>query len=146
LGILTTMAVVCGALLIVPMLLTLQFADLSNRPAEVLNDALRGSLYPANLATLMVPNIFGTDASYWGPGASTLADVALTDDGENYLFVGIVPILLLLWLGVIGGSAWRPGRRLMTGTLAIACLFMLGRYTPFYDLVCVPKTISEFIR
>jgi hypothetical protein len=134
LGVLTTMAVVCGALLIVPMLLTLQFADLSNRPAEVLNDALRGSLYPANLATLMVPNIFGTDASYWGPGASTLADVALTDDGENYLFVGIVPILLLLWLGVIGGSAWRPGRRLMTGTLAIACLFMLGRYTPFYNL------------
>jgi hypothetical protein len=133
LGVLTTMAVVCGALLVVPMLLTLQFAELSNRPAEVLNDALRGSLYPANLATLMVPNIFGTHASYWGPGASTLADVALTDDGENYLFVGTVPILLL-WLGVSGGNAWRPGRRLMTGTLAIACLFMLGRYTPFYDL------------
>jgi hypothetical protein len=132
--VLTTMAVVCGALLVVPMLLTLQFADLSNRPAEVMNDALRGSLYPANLATLMVPNIFGTHASYWGPGASTLADVALTDDGENYLFVGTVPILLLLWLGVIGNGAWRPGRRLMTGTLAIACLFMLGRYTPFYDL------------
>ena len=134
LGVLTTMVVVCGALLVVPMLLTLQFADLSNRPTESLDDALRGSLYPANLATLAVPNIFGTHASYWGPGASTLADVALTDDSENYLFVGTVPILLMLWLGVIGGGALRPGRRLMTATLAIACLFMLGRYTPFYDL------------
>lgn len=134
LGVLTTMVVVCGALLVVPMLLTLQFADLSNRPIESLDDALKGSLYPANLATLVVPNIFGTHASYWGPGAATLADVALTDDSENYLFAGSVPILLMLWVGVIGGGALRPGRRLMSATLAIACLFMLGRYTPFYGL------------
>jgi hypothetical protein len=132
-GVLTTMAVICGALLIVPMLLTLQFADLSNRPAELLDDALKASLYPANLATLAVPNIFGTHASYWGTGPATLPEVALTDESENYLFVGAVPILLVL-LGVAGGGAWRPGRRLMTGALAIACLFMLGRYTPFYGL------------
>ena len=134
LGVLTTMAAVGGALLVVPLLLTLQFADLSNRPTESLDDALRGSLYPANLATLAVPNIFGTHASYWGPGASTLPEVALTDDSGNYLFVGTVPVLLLLWFGVAGGSAWRPGRRLMTGTAAVACVFMLGRYTPFYGL------------
>src|SRR5262249_34105570 len=131
-GVLATMAVVGGALLIVPMLLTLQFAQLSNRPAETLGEALRGSLYPANLATLAVPNIFGTHVSYWGPGASTLAEVSLTDDSENYLFVGAVPTLLLLWFGVAGRQAWWPGRRLMTCTLAVSCLFMLGRYTPFY--------------
>jgi hypothetical protein len=134
LGVLTTMAIACGALLIVPMLLTLQFADLSNRRTELLDDALKGSLYPANLATLAVPNIFGSHASYWGPGAPTLPEVALTDDSENYLFFGAVPVLLLLWLGVAGGSAWLPGRRLMAGTVAIACLFMLGRYTPLYGL------------
>ncbi len=134
LGVLTTMAAGGGALLFVPMLLTLQFADLSNRPAESLDDALNGSLHPANLATLAVPDIFGTHASYWGPSGATLPEVALTDDSFNYLFVGAVPVLLLLWLGVAGGSAWRPGRRLMTGTLIIACLFMLGRYTPFYAL------------
>jgi hypothetical protein len=133
-GVLTTTAILCAALMVVPMLLTLQFADLSNRPAEALNEALRGSLYPANLATLAIANIFGTHESYWGPGAATLGDVALTDDSFNYLFVGSVPVLLLLWLGVAGGSAWRPGRRLMTGTLVIACLFMLGRYTPLYSL------------
>jgi hypothetical protein len=139
-GVLTAMAVTGGALLIIPMLLTLQFAQLSNRPAESLDDALRGSLYPANLATLAVANIFGTHNSfgnhgtYWGPGAATLPEVALTDDSENYLFVGVVPVLLVLWFGIVGGGAWRRGRRLMTSTLAITCLFMLGRYTPFYGL------------
>src|SRR5437868_3773429 len=122
-----------GALLLVPILLTLQFAQLSNRATEPLYDALRASLYPANLATVAVANIFGTHASYWGPGAATLAEVALTDDAENYLFFGAVPTLLLIWMGIAGGSAWRPGRRLMSATLAIACLFMLGRYTPLYE-------------
>jgi hypothetical protein len=133
-GVLTTMAVAGGALLIVPMLLTLQFAHVSNRPAELLDEALRGSLYPANLATLAVPNIFGTHSSYWGPGAATLTEVDLTDDSGNYLFVGAVPTCLLLWFGVAGGRVWQPGRRLMTCTLVISCLFMLGRYTPFYGL------------
>src|SRR3569833_681976 len=133
-GVLITMAAAGGALLGIPMLLTLQFAQLSNRPAETLEDALRGSLYPANLATLMVANIFGTHGHYWGPGAATLPEVALTDDSENYLFFGVVPILLLLWCGVVGGGVWRPGRRLMTATLVITCLIMLGRYTPLYEL------------
>jgi hypothetical protein len=128
------MAIAGVALLAVPMLLTLQFADLSNRPEESLNDALRASLYPANLATLAVPNIFGTLTGYWGPGPATLPEVALTDDAENYLFFGAVPTLLLIWIGIAGGSAWRPGRRLLSGTAIIACLFMLGRYTPLYEL------------
>ena len=133
-GVVTTMAIACGILLIVPMLLTLQFAALSNRPSELLDEALRGSLYPANLATLAVPNVFGTHASYWGPGPFTLREVALTDDSENYLFFGAVPVLLMLWLGVVGGSAWRAGCHLMAGTTVIAIVFMLGRYTPFYGL------------
>ncbi|MEA2869269.1 MAG: hypothetical protein QOE39_3984 [Bradyrhizobium sp.] len=133
-SVLVIMAATCGALLIVPVLLTVQFALLSNRPAEVMEDALRGSLYPADLANLAVADVFGTHHSYWGPGAATLPAVALTDDSENYLFVGAVPTLVVLWLGLAGGGVWRPGRRLMTATLASACLFMLGRYTPFYGL------------
>jgi hypothetical protein len=133
-GVLLTMALTGGALLIVPVLLTLQFAQLSNRPAESLDDALRGSLYPANLATLAVANIFDTSGTYWGPGAATLPEVALTDDSENYLFVGASPMLILLWFGISGGGAWRPGCRLMTSILAATCLFMLGRYGLFYEL------------
>jgi hypothetical protein len=132
--VLTLMVVTGVALLVVPLLLTMQFAALSNRPTEGIGDALRGSLYPANFATMAIPNVFGTHAAYWGPGAATLADVDLTDDSENYLFVGAVPTLLLLWFGLTGSRAWQPGRRLMACALAISCLFMLGRYTPLYGL------------
>jgi hypothetical protein len=52
-------------------------------------------LYPANLATLAVANVFGTSGSYWGPGAATLPEAAFTDDSENYLFVGASPMLVL---------------------------------------------------
>ena len=133
-GVLALMVTAGAALLIVPLLLTVQFAHLSNRPTEVLDDALRGSLYPANFATVAIANIFGTHASYWGPGAATLADVDLTDDSGNYLFVGAVPTLLLAWFGIAGNKAWQPGCRLMVCALAISCLFMMGRYTPLYGL------------
>jgi hypothetical protein len=145
-GVLATMAAVGGALLIVPLLLTLQFADISNRPAESLTDAAQGSLHPVNLATLLVPNIFGTHSSYFGPGRATLPEVALTDGSFNYLFVGAVPILLLLWVGIAGGGAWRRGRRLMTATLVIACLLMLGRYTPVYALAFRWVPAMDFFR
>ena len=65
-GVLTVMTVVGAALLVIPLLLTMQFAILSNRPSEGLGDALRGSLYPANFANVAIPNIFGTHSAYWG--------------------------------------------------------------------------------
>src|SRR5258708_21555024 len=110
------MAVTGSALLIVPGWLTMKFAQLSNRPAESVEDALRGSLYPANLANLAIADIVGTHHSYWGPGAATLPAVALTDDSQNYLFVVVVPTLLAVGVGLVGGGAWRPGPRLMSAT------------------------------
>jgi hypothetical protein len=132
LPVLVTMAVVGAALVAVPVLLTLQFAALSNRPAELLDAALKGSLYPVNLATLVVADMFGTHTAYWGPGGTSLPEVAYTDDSFNYMFVGSVPVVLLLWFGVVGGGAWRRSRRLITAVLAISLLFMLGRYTPVF--------------
>lgn len=129
-----TMFGVGFALVAVPMLLTLQFAALSNRPTELIENALMGSLYPANLATLAVPNVFGSHGTYWGPGGQTLPETAYTDDSFNYMFVGAIPVVLVLWLGVIGGRAWRRDATMMTIVLALAILFMLGRYTPVFPL------------
>src|SRR5260370_39014077 len=112
------MGVTGGGLLIVPVLLTMHFAQLSTRPAESVEDALRGLLYPANLANLAIADIFGTHHSYWGPGAATLPAVALTDDSQNYLFVGVVPTLLVEGVGLVGGGAWRPRARPMNRALA----------------------------
>ena len=41
---------------------------------------------------------------------------------------------MLLWFGIAGGGLLRRGRRLLTGVLVVALLYMLGRYTPLYAL------------
>ncbi len=63
-------------LLAVPLLLTMQFAALSNRPEVPLDTALEASLYPANLASMAVANVMGSLEStqtYWGPNFDTSA-------------------------------------------------------------------------
>jgi hypothetical protein len=129
-------AVIVGvslALLAAPALLTMQFAGLSNRPHVVYERALEASLYPANLATLLVPNIFGSHQfGHWGPYYETEPAVAAVDESFNYLFVGSVPVVLLLWFGIVGGGLSRRGRILLTAVLVAALLYMLGRYTPLF--------------
>src|SRR5262245_3510317 len=87
LAVLIVIAIAGVALTAAPMLLTLQFAALSNRPAITLDHALLGSLHPAGLAQLVVSNIFGTHGGdYWGPSGETELLVAYTDDSFNYIF------------------------------------------------------------
>src|SRR6266446_857887 len=121
------------AVVAAPLLLTMQFAALSNRPVTLIDTALKGSLYPADLAQLMVADIFGSQGQYWGPSAGRLPELALTDDSFNYMFVGSVPLVLLLWFGIAGGRALRRGRMLMTAVLMVALLYALGRYTPLFS-------------
>ena len=131
------MGVVAAALVAVPLLLTMQFAALSNRPEVPLDKALEASLYPANLASLAVANVLGSLEStqvYWGPNYDTLPDVGATDRSFNYLFVGAASTIVVLWFGVAGGWMARRGTRLMAAVLAVALLYALGRYTPVYAL------------
>ncbi|HYI87051.1 MAG TPA: hypothetical protein VEX61_08125, partial [Burkholderiales bacterium] len=133
LPVLAVMAVLGVALIAAPMLLTLQFAALSNRPEITLDEALLGSLHPAGLSRLVVAGIFGSRGDeYWGPGGTTEPLVAFTDDGFNYVFVGSVPLVLLLWFGLAGGRALRHGRILLTAVAATALVYALGRYTPLF--------------
>ena len=132
-----TMAFVAAALLAIPLLLTVQFAALSNRPAVALDAAFEASLYPANLASLAVANIMGSLEStkdYWGPNHDTLPAVGATDRSFNYLFIGAASTIVILWFGVAGGWLARRGYRLMAGVLLVALLYALGRYTPLYSL------------
>ena len=131
--VLAAMAIVGGLIVAGPALLTMQFAALSNRPYVALERALEASIYPANLATLVVPNIFGSHQfPPWGPNYETVPEVAAADESFNYMFVGSVPVVLLLWFGLVGGGLWRRGRVLMASVLAVGLLYALGRYTPLY--------------
>ena len=133
LAVIVVMAATGIALTAAPMLLTMQFAALSNRPEITLDHAVLGSLHPAGLAQFVVADIFGSHgADYWGPNGNTEPLVSLTDDSFNYLFVGSVPVILLLWLGIACGGAFRRGRTLLAATAALALIYALGRYTPAF--------------
>jgi hypothetical protein len=136
-AVLATMAGVSVVLLAVPLLLTAQFAALSNRPEVALEKALEASLYPANLATLAVANVLGSLEStqvYWGPNHDTLPAVGATDRSFNYLFVGAASTVVVLWFGIAGAGVLRRANRVMAAVLLVALLYALGRYTPLYAL------------
>ncbi|MDB5595907.1 MAG: conserved rane protein of unknown function [Hyphomicrobiales bacterium] len=134
--------IVSGAIVIaalaVPSLLTMQFLAASNRPGIAYGVAAAGSLHPANFATFLTGDIFGSNDwnyRYWGPGyeATDMAD--FTDRTINYLFAGTLPALLILWHGFAGGRIFGRGLRYFAVLGTLATLYALGRYTPFFGLM-----------
>lgn len=126
------------ALLIVPILLTLQFLHVSNRPGIAYGRALEGSLDPINLVTLLAPNVFGSldkIYDYWGPGVGAVTGTDWTDRSINYLFAGTLPAILLLWHGMAGARLLERGARYFACVLAAATVYALGRYTSIFGFV-----------
>ena len=125
------------AVMVVPVILTLQFLGDSNRPGIAYGVAAAGSLAPINLMTLFVPNFFGSlDVSYdyWGPGYETMTAPDWTDRCINYLFIGTAPVILLVWHGLAGARLFGRGIRFFTIAGLLALLYALGRYTPAFTL------------
>jgi hypothetical protein len=138
LGLLAGMALVSGALLAVPSLLTMQFIATSTRPAFGYGVAAMGSLPPESLATVLFGNVFGSlrlTYDYWGPDWNTLAEGTWTDRATNYLFAGTLPALLLVWHGIAGGRLFAREFRFVLVVGAVALVYALGRYTPGFTLV-----------
>jgi hypothetical protein len=137
-GMLTLAALTSLALLIVPSLLTMQFLGTSNRPGIAYGVAAAGSLAPVNFLTMLAPNVFGSLShayDYWGPGYETMAEADWTDRAVNYLFVGTLPALLILWHGMAGGRLLARDMRFTLLVISAAVLYALGRYTPVFGLI-----------
>lgn len=117
-------AVVALAMSLPQLLFSLAFVWLSNRAELPLSAASGASLDGRAFLTLFSPNaLHALSGAYSGP-----ADLV-----EAFLYIGAVPMLLLLWLG----KAWRqPEQRatllFFTGLAAVAILYMLGTHTGFY--------------
>lgn len=139
---------ICGTLggilvAAIPILLTLSLAEQSNRPVIDLDGAYKGSLHPLALLTGIVANIFGASgplAKHWGP-PSPAWDAAF--GGTNLylarnmsqIYLGMMPVLLILTLGLVRGRLWAREIR-ATSLAALAVLvFALGRYTPGFRLM-----------
>ena len=132
------MAVAGAAIMIVPVLLTMQFLGASNRPGISYGVAVTGSMTPVNFVTMLIPNIFGTlnwNYSYWGPGYETTLETNWTDRAINYLFIGTLPAVLVLWHGVACGRMFSPRMRFFTGIGVFAAVYAVGRYTPLFGFI-----------
>ena len=137
-GLLVSMAVIGGALLAVPVILTMQFLATSTRPSFGYGVAAMGSLPPESLATILFGNVFGSlrwTYDYWGPDWHSLAEGTWTDRATNYLFVGTLPALLLIWHGIAGGRLFAREFRFFLVVGLLALLYALGRYTPGFEVI-----------
>ena len=132
-------AIMCVATLVLlapPLLLTLQFISLSNRPATPVETALLSSMHPLNFATFLSPDAFGSLRSGtdgWGPSGDTLQGLDVTDRAFNYMFCGTATALLLILHGFAGGRLARSGRRMFALVLLLALAYSVGRFTPVYE-------------
>jgi hypothetical protein len=127
-----------AALLAVPTLLTLQFLGESNRPGIAYGVAAAGSLAPVNFLTMLAPNVFGSldwNYDYWGPGYETMAEADWTDRAVNYLFIGTLPLLLILWHGLADGRLWAKPMRPVLAAVLVAVLYAIGHYTPAFEFI-----------
>jgi len=132
------MALVGGALLAGPMLLTFQLLAQSNRPAIAFGVAAEGSLSIINLVTMALPNFFGSldwNYDYWGPGYETIPHGDWTDRAVNYLFIGTLPTLLLMWDGLLGRRLFDKPIRLFAIILIVLFFYAIGRSTPVFEWI-----------
>ena len=138
LGLLVFMGLVGGALLAVPIVLTMQFLATSTRPSFGFGVAAMGSLPPESLATILFGNVFGSlrwTYDYWGPDWHSLSEGTWTDRATNYLFIGTIPAVLLLWHGIAGGRLFAREFRFFLVVGIVALLYALGRYTPGFEVI-----------
>jgi preprotein translocase subunit Sss1 len=134
-----TMGFVGFAVLIVPLLLTAQFAAFSNRPDIEIENALSSSLFPPNIANFIAPNVLGSlnpsEIGDWGPSHGTRPGIDSTDRSFNYMFMGSLTALLILWHGLAGGRIVASGRRMIAFVALAGLAYALGRYTPVFPFL-----------
>jgi hypothetical protein len=131
-------AVVALAIAAVPIVLTALLAADSNRAAIDYVGAGRGSLHPAQLLTLVAPDIFGAAGrmeDYWGPPSFAWPDTGLfVAQNMGVLYLGALPLLLIAF-AALRGDLWDRGIRFFTCAAGVMLLYALGWYTPVFKLL-----------
>ncbi|WP_159730880.1 hypothetical protein [Methylosinus sp. Ce-a6] len=141
---------VCGlAIVAAPLALTMELAAQSNRPAIDLEGALRGSLHPASLLTLVSANLFGTDGplkDFWGPPAASFGspDLFLARNMCD-IYMGALPLVSLIALARHGLPSTRE-IAFFSAAAAVLLLYALGRFTPAFALMFHVPGVDLFRR
>jgi len=126
------------AIMAVPVLLTMLFAESSDRPSFHYAEATQGSLHPASLLTLLVGGLFSPDYAvpYWGPYSEAWDPKRLfLSANMSQVYAGALPMLAILVFGVARGLAWTREIRFFSLALIVLIVYGLGRYTPAYRVL-----------
>lgn len=125
-----------------PLVLTVQLANLSNRPAIPFEQAITGSLSPVNLLTMLAPDFFGSlghYSKYWGPTNPRWPCCDWTDRSTNFLYVGVIPLAIVLVFGLCYRYIFAAEIRYPVLLAIGSGLYALGGHTPvfrfFFDIV-----------
>lgn len=123
------------ALIALPLLASIAYVADSTRPGFAADTVGRYLSLPwVSLFTLPFPNLFSTldgPEHYWGPGAPDWTGFWF-DYAIVQIAVGVVPVVLLLWLGLSRGFLAAPGARFGAVVALLALLYALGLRTPFF--------------
>lgn len=123
----------------VPLLMTALFVLSSNRPSVPIAEAARGSLHPVSLLTAVVGDLFGAldpNVDYWGPFSEHWNPRELTlSQNMSQLYLGALPVLLLLTVGLSRGLAWAREIRVFTVAAAVMLIYAVGTYTPLFEVM-----------
>lgn len=132
-------ATAVGILIVaVPLVLCVLYVGSSNRPVIAFDEAAHGSLHPASLITAFVADLYGAldpMVDYWGPYSVhwNKNELALSQN-MGQLYVGTLPILLVLTAGLARGVLWEREVRAYVIMMLLLVLYALGVYTPAYSL------------
>ncbi len=133
---LLTAGLVCFVISALPLLMTILFLLSSSRPSIEFDEATRGSLHPASLLTILFSDLYGAfdkAVPYWGPFSGTWNPKEITlSQNMSQLYVGALPIALVLGLGLSRPLLLGREIRFYTGAAVLMTLYALGSNTPFY--------------
>ena len=121
----------------VPILFSFLFIMDSNRAEIPFKEAARGSLHPASLLTAIVPNLYSVMGStpYWGPGSIEWpASFLSMSENMSEVYIGALPVLLLLLFAFMGKRLWAREIRFFTLATLGLLTYALGRYTGAFAL------------
>ena len=124
-------------LVVIPVVMTILLAADSNRAVIDYIGAGRGSLHPALLISAFVPELFLPStqmADYWGPPSSAWGAGVYLAQNMGQVYIGAIPLLLLL-IGGVRGILWEREVRFLTIALLALLLYALGWYTPVFRVL-----------
>jgi hypothetical protein len=131
--------ITCFVIAALPLLMTVLFVMSSSRPSIEFAEATRGSLHPASLLTLLFSDLYGAfdkAVNYWGPFSPTWNPKEITlSQNMSQLYVGALPIALILGLGLSRRLLFAREIRFYTISTLLVILYALGSNTPFYRLI-----------